>query len=139
MLFKTSIIIFFDYNLFFFCTELGLWRVESWLRHIGFSLGHRLWSAGLAGPWHMGSQGFPGSVVLKTPPANAGNTGNAGDAVQSLGRDDPLEKEMATPSSVLAWEIPWTEEPGGLQSMGLCRIRHDSTHRYTCLCGILVS
>ena len=39
--------------------------------------------------------------------------------VQSLGGKDPLEKEMATHSSVLAWEIPWTEEPGGLQSMGL--------------------
>ena len=39
--------------------------------------------------------------------------------VQSLGRKDPLEKEMATHSSVLVWRIPWTEEPGGLQSMGL--------------------
>ena len=39
--------------------------------------------------------------------------------VQSLVREDPLEKEMATHSSILAWEIPWTEEPGGLQSMGL--------------------
>ena len=38
--------------------------------------------------------------------------------VQSLGREDPLEKEMATHSSILAWEIPWTEAPGGLQSMG---------------------
>ena len=37
---------------------------------------------------------------------------------RSLGRDDPLEKEMATHSSILAWRIPWTEEPGGLQSMG---------------------
>ena len=38
--------------------------------------------------------------------------------VQSLGQDDPLEKEIATHSSILAWRIPWTEEPGGLQSMG---------------------
>ena len=38
--------------------------------------------------------------------------------VQSLGQEDPLEKEMATHSSILAWEIPWTEEPGGLQFMG---------------------
>ena len=38
--------------------------------------------------------------------------------VQSLGQEDPLEKRMATRSSVLIWEIPWTEEPGGLQSMG---------------------
>ena len=43
---------------------------------------------------------------------------NAGDPVPSLGREDPLEKEMATYSSILAWEIPWTEEPGRLQSMG---------------------
>ena len=39
--------------------------------------------------------------------------------VRSLGREDPLEKEMATHSSTLAWKIPWTEEPGGLQSIGL--------------------
>ena len=45
--------------------------------------------------------------------------------VRSLGREDPLEKEMATHSNILAWEIPWTEEPGGLQSMGLQRVRHD--------------
>ena len=44
---------------------------------------------------------------------------------QPLGREDPLEKAMATHSSVLAWEIPWTEEPGGLQSMGSRRVRHD--------------
>ena len=42
--------------------------------------------------------------------------------VQSLVREDPLEKEMATHSSILAWEIPWTEEPGGLQSMGLQKV-----------------
>ena len=45
--------------------------------------------------------------------------------VQSLGREDPLEKEIATHSSTLAWRIPWTEEPGRLQSMGLQRVRHD--------------
>ena len=45
--------------------------------------------------------------------------------VRSLGREDPLEKEMATHSSILAWRIPWTEEPGRLQSMGLQRVRHD--------------
>ena len=43
-----------------------------------------------------------------------------------LGWDDPLEKEMATHSSVLAWRIPWTEEPGGPQSMGSQRVGHDS-------------
>ena len=45
--------------------------------------------------------------------------------VQSLVREDPLEKGMATHSSVLAWEIPWTEEPDGLQSKGSQRVRHD--------------
>ena len=45
--------------------------------------------------------------------------------IQSLGQEDPLEKEMSTHSSILAWRIPWTEEPGRLQSMGLQRVRHD--------------
>ena len=45
--------------------------------------------------------------------------------VQSLGQEDPLEKGMATPSSILAWRIPWTEEPGRLQSMGSQRVRHN--------------
>ena len=45
--------------------------------------------------------------------------------VQSLGQEDPLEKEMAIHSSILAWEIPWTEEPSGLQSMGSQRVGHD--------------
>ena len=45
--------------------------------------------------------------------------------VQSLGQEDPLEKEMATHSSTLAWKIPWMEEPGRLQSMGLQRVGHN--------------
>jgi len=45
--------------------------------------------------------------------------------VRSLGWEDPLEKEVATHSSILAWKIPWMEEPGGLQSMGLQRVKHD--------------
>ena len=45
--------------------------------------------------------------------------------VQSLGQEDPLEKEMATHSSILAWRIPWTEKPGGLQSTRSQRIRHN--------------
>ena len=60
--------------------------------------GKSIWSAML--------QCFPGGSVVKDLPANAG------DQVRSLGWEDPLEKEMATPSSILAWEIPWTEEPG---------------------------
>ena len=47
--------------------------------------------------------------------------------VRSLGQEDPLEKEMATHSSILVWEIPWTEESGRIQSMGLQRVRHDWT------------
>ena len=45
--------------------------------------------------------------------------------VQSLGQEDPLEEEMATHSSILAWRIPWTEEPGGLQSMESQKVRHN--------------
>ena len=45
--------------------------------------------------------------------------------VQSLGQKDPLEEGMATHSGILAWRIPWTEEPGGLQSMGSQRVGHD--------------
>ena len=45
--------------------------------------------------------------------------------VQSLGWEDPMEEGMATHSSLLAWRIPWTEEPGGLQPLGLQRVRHD--------------
>ena len=50
---------------------------------------------------------------------------NVGDPVSILGWEDPLEKEMATHSSILAWKIPWTEEPGRLQSMGSQRVGHD--------------
>ena len=60
-------------------------------------------------------------LVKNTPPS----TGDIRDAGRSLGWEDPLEEEMATPSSVLAWRIPWTEEPGGLQSMGSHRAGHD--------------
>ena len=52
--------------------------------------------------------------------------------VWSLGQEDPLEKEMATHSNILAWRIPWTKEPGGLQSMGLWRVGHDwATNTFT--------
>ena len=55
---------------------------------------------------------FPGGSVVKSPPSVQETQ------VLSPGQEDPLEKEMATHSSTLAWRIPWTEEPGGLQSMG---------------------
>ena len=51
--------------------------------------------------------------------------------VQSLGQEDSLEKEMATHSSILAWEISWTEEPGGLQSMGSQRVGYDLMTEHT--------
>ena len=59
--------------------------------------------------------------------------------VQFLGWEDPLEKEMVTRSSLLAWEIPWTEEPGGLQFMGMQRVRHDlaiEEHKYIYICHL---
>ena len=52
--------------------------------------------------------------------------------VQSLGWEDPLEKGMATHSNILAWRIPWTEEPGGLQSMGLQESDMTEVTKYTC-------
>ena len=52
-------------------------------------------------------------------------------SVWSVGQEDPLEEGMATHSSVLAWRIAWTEESGGLQSMGSKRVRHDWAHRHT--------
>ena len=54
-----------------------------------------------------------------------------GTRVQSLGREDSLEKEMATHSSILSWKIPWTDEPGRLQSMGSQRVRHDWATSFT--------
>ena len=65
------------------------------------------------------SLGFPGGSEEKNLPAVQETH------VWSLGREDPLEKGMTTHSSILAWRIPWTEEPGRLQSMGSQRIRHD--------------
>ena len=101
-----------------------------------------------------------GSSVVKDPPANAGNAGlipGSGRSlsslvaqmvknlptmletwVQSLGGEDPLEKEMATHSGILSWKIPWTEKPGGLQSMGSQRIGHDSMHFWGCWTGVLL-
>ena len=61
---------------------------------------------------------FPGDSVKRLPTMRE-------TRVQSLGQEDLLEKEMATHSSILAWKIPWTEEPGRLQSMGSQRVGHD--------------
>ena len=64
---------------------------------------------------------FRVTLEVKNPPAKAGAVRD----VPSLGWEDALEKEIATYSSILAWTIPWTEEPGGLQFIGLQRARHD--------------
>ena len=63
--------------------------------------------------------GFPGGSLVKNPSDNAGDVG----LIPSW--EDPLEKEMATPSSIFAWETPWTEEPVGLESVGHKRVRYN--------------
>ena len=62
---------------------------------------------------------FPGGATVKNLPAVQETR------VRSLGQEDPVEKEMAAHSSILAWRTPWTEEPGGLQSMGSQRVGRD--------------
>ena len=69
-----------------------------------------------------GSLGLPSGLVSKESACSAGSRETL---VLSLGWEDPLEKRMATHSSVLAWRTPWTGEPGRLQSMGLQRVGHD--------------
>ena len=88
-----------------------------WLEVLGFIV------MGLVSGWslanHSNSESFLVAQRLKhLPPMRE-------IRVQSLGREDPLEKEMATHSSILAWRIPWIEEPGGLQSTGSQRVGHD--------------
>ena len=67
----------------------------------------------------MGKKGIPGGSAVKSPPAMQVTQ------VQSLDQEDALEKEMATHSSTLPWETPWTEKPGRLQSIGSQRVGHD--------------
>ena len=69
------------------------------------------------GIWHL--KGFPGGSVVKKPPAIQETW------VPPLGWEDPLEEKMATYSSILPWEIPWTEEPGRLEFIGSQRVGHD--------------
>ena len=68
------------------------------------------------------NRGFLGGSLIKNPCAHVGDAGDVG-STPGLGRS--LEKEMATLSSILAWEIPWTEEPGGLQPKGSQKVGHD--------------
>ena len=78
---------------------------------------------------------FPGGLVVKNPPAQVRHSGDMGSIP---GQEDPLEEGMASHSSILAWRIPWTEEPVRLQSVGFQRIRHDWATKtpiiYVCVC-----
>ena len=101
------------------CLSLYFIGRFTWMDSSSFSFPFGLWQ-------HEG-WGFSGGSVVKNPPANAGD----GSLIPGLGRS--LDEEMATHSSILAWRIPWTEEPGGLQSMGSQRVRHDwTTNTSTC-------
>ena len=70
-------------------------------------------------------KGFPGGSVVKNLSVQ-----ETQKTIWSLGQEDPLEEEMAAHSSNLVWEIPWTEEPGRLQSVGLQRVGHDWAHTH---------
>ena len=72
------------------------------------------------GPANLLTSGFPGGSNGKESACNS-----LGDLGLITGQEDPLEEGMATHSSILAWRIPWTEEPGGLHSRGLQRVGHD--------------
>ena len=72
----------------------------------------------LISPWLPTVASHGGTVVKNLPAVQEAR-------VRPLGQEEPLEKEMATHSSILAWRIPWTEEPDGLQSMGSQRVGHD--------------
>ena len=85
--------------------------------HLEQCLLHQKYAINVSSHFHC----FPGSSADKESPAMQETQ------VQSLGEEDPLEKEMAIHSSILAWRIPWIEEPGGLQSMGSPRVRHNLT------------
>jgi len=79
------------------------------------------WWAGILSIFYISRNtgGFPGSSVIKNPPPKQETW------VRSLVQEDPLEEEMGTHTSILAWEIPWTEEPGRLQSRGSQRVRYN--------------
>ena len=78
--------------------------------------------------WTVFSRGLPGGSGGKESTCNMGDP-----RVRSLIENDPLEKEMATHSIILAWKIPWLQEPGGLQSIGLHRVGHDWSNSSTLL------
>ena len=92
------------------CTWMCTFHSLSWISLYLLSF----WPIDLASAWRMRFAQVV--LVVKNPSANAGDIKDPW--VWSLGQEDPLEEEMATHSSILAWRIPWTEEPGGLQAIG---------------------
>ena len=107
-------------------SSLLAWRIP-WTKESGglpsigsYRVGHNWSNLAAAAAAATIYWGFPCSAVVKNPPATQVTR------VWCLGREDPLEKKMATHSSILDWRIPQTEEPGRLQSMGLQRVRHGS-------------
>ena len=96
---------------------LGDWAFGRWLGPEGRVLLDRISTLIKKAP--EGSSGFPGGSMVKNPPAMQETQ------VQPRGQEDPLEEEIAAHASILAWETPWTQEPGGLHSMGLWRVGHD--------------
>ena len=107
-------------SLFWSTFKLWFWKRQAHLVKNRLQCRRPVWFLGREDP-------LPTPVFLGFPCGSVGeeSTRNAGDWVRSLGWEDPLEKEMAPHSSVLAWRIWWMEEPGGLQSMGLQRVGHD--------------
>ena len=93
------IIKYVDYIIYYFLYDITLYKTLIWLY-----------------------QGFPDGSAVKNPPAMKETQKMQ---VQFLGQEYPLEEGMTTHSSILAWRIPWTEEPGGLQSMESQRVRHN--------------
>ena len=105
--------------------HLGRWTGD-WRRNLTPRLTSEYWKC--LHPSRPLVGGFPGGSVVKNPPAKAGEMGS----IPGSGRS--LEEEMATHPSILAWEIPWTEEPRGLQSTGSQRVGHDWGD-WVCLCS----
>ena len=115
----------------------GGWRVMPWKSHLHwrhFALTYENWLP-CKEPIHRGMfslrinvdflRASQVTLVVKSSPANVGDIK---DEVWSLGQEDPLQEGMETHSRILAWRIPWTEEPGGLQSIGPQRVGHDGSN-----------
>ena len=98
-------------------------HTRSWLQDVGSSIFVEV-SATFSCAVQDLCRHFPVGASSKELLANAGHVRDAG-SINRLGREDPLEEGIATHSSILAWRIPWTEEPGRLQSRGSQRVGHD--------------